>query len=117
MEEPNVERLLEDMARHHEIDLPIDRREWVVHAWPENLLPSRRMGLLRRLRFRLFLHPAPGIAARVLLLRPRRRGTALGRDHPGAREVTGLPLVPPANASTAGEQLRLPSLFLAQSVD
>jgi KUP system potassium uptake protein len=28
MEEPNVERLLEDMARHHEIDLPIDRRQW-----------------------------------------------------------------------------------------
>ena len=55
MEEPNVERLLEDMARHHEIDLPIDRREWVVHASQENLLPSRRMGLLRRLRFRLFL--------------------------------------------------------------
>ena len=55
MEEPNVERLLEDMARHHEIDLPIDRRQWVVHASQENLLPSRRMGLLRRLRFRLFL--------------------------------------------------------------
>ena len=55
MEEPNVERLLEDMARHHEIDLPFDRRQWVVHASQENLLPSRRMGLLRRLRFRLFL--------------------------------------------------------------
>ena len=55
MEEPNVERLLEEMARHREIDLPIDRRQWVVHASQENLLPSRRMGLLRRLRFRLFL--------------------------------------------------------------
>ena len=55
MEEPNVERLLEEMARHREIDLPIDRRRWVVHASQENLLPSRRMGLLRRLRFRLFL--------------------------------------------------------------
>ncbi len=55
MEEPNVERLLEDLAHHHEIDLPTDRRQWVVHASQENLLPSRRMGLLRRLRFRLFL--------------------------------------------------------------
>ena len=55
MEEPNVERLLEELARHHEIDLPTDRRQWVVHASQENLLPSRRMGLLRRLRFRLFL--------------------------------------------------------------
>jgi KUP system potassium uptake protein len=55
MEEPNVERLLEEMARHKEIDLPTDRRQWVVHVSQENLLPSRRMGWLRRVRFRLFL--------------------------------------------------------------
>jgi KUP system potassium uptake protein len=55
MEEPNVERLLEEMARHKEIDLPTDRRQWIVHASQENLLRSRRMGLLRRIRFRLFL--------------------------------------------------------------
>jgi KUP system potassium uptake protein len=55
MEEPNVERLLEDMARHKEIDLPTDRRQWVVHVSQENLLPSRRMNWLRRVRFRLFL--------------------------------------------------------------
>lgn len=55
MEEPNVEKLLEEMAQHKEIALPTDRRQWIVHASQENLLPSRRMGLLRRLRFRLFL--------------------------------------------------------------
>ena len=55
MEEPNVERLLEEMARHKEIDLPTDRRQWIVHVSQENLLRSRRMGLLRRIRFRLFL--------------------------------------------------------------
>jgi len=55
MEEPNVEKLLEDMARHKEIALPTDRHQWIVHASQENLLPSRRMGSLRRLRFRLFL--------------------------------------------------------------
>ena len=55
MEEPNVERALEDMARHREIDLPTDRREWIVHVSQENLLPARRMGLLKRLRLRLFL--------------------------------------------------------------
>jgi KUP system potassium uptake protein len=55
MEEPNVERLLEEMTRHKEIDLPTDRRQWVVHVSQENLLPSRRMGWLRRVRFRLFL--------------------------------------------------------------
>jgi len=55
MEEPNVERLLEEMARHKEIDLPTDRRQWIVHVSQENLLSVRRMGLLRRLRLRLFL--------------------------------------------------------------
>ena len=55
MEEPNVERLLEEMARHKEIDLPTDRRQWIVHVSQENLLPAARMGLLKRLRFRLFL--------------------------------------------------------------
>jgi KUP system potassium uptake protein len=55
MEEPNVERLLEDMARHKEIDLPTDRRQWIVHVSQENLLPAARMDVFRRLRFRLFL--------------------------------------------------------------
>lgn len=55
MEEPNVEHALEGMARHHQIALPTDRRQWTVHVSHENLLPSRRMGLLRRIRFRLFL--------------------------------------------------------------
>jgi KUP system potassium uptake protein len=54
MEQPNVERLLEELARHHQIDLPTDRRKWIVHVSHENLLPGRRMGLLRRVRFRLF---------------------------------------------------------------
>ncbi len=55
MEEPNVERHLESMARHKEIDLPPHPREWIVHVSHENLLPARRMNILRRLRFRLFL--------------------------------------------------------------
>jgi KUP system potassium uptake protein len=54
MEEPNVERALEGMARLKEIDLPASRRDWIVHVSNENLLPGRPMGLLRRLRFRLF---------------------------------------------------------------
>ncbi len=55
MEEPNVERILEELARHQEIDLPMDRHRWVVHVSLENLLPSRTMGLTKRLRFRLFV--------------------------------------------------------------
>jgi KUP system potassium uptake protein len=55
MEEPDVERYLEDMARHKEIDLPAHPRQWVVHVSHENLVPAKRMNLFRRLRFRLFL--------------------------------------------------------------
>ena len=55
MEEPNVEHALEELARHREIDLPTDRRHWIVHASQENLLPARRMNYLKWLRFRLFL--------------------------------------------------------------
>jgi KUP system potassium uptake protein len=55
MEEPNVERLLEEIARHKEIDLPADPRTWIVHVSQENLLPARRMNLFKRLRLRLFL--------------------------------------------------------------
>jgi KUP system potassium uptake protein len=55
MEEPDFERVLEDMARHKQIDLPTDHHQWIVHVSLENLLPSRAMGLIRRLQFRLFV--------------------------------------------------------------
>jgi KUP system potassium uptake protein len=55
MEEPNVERILEQLASHREIDLPIEPHRWIVHVSIENLLPSRRMTFLRRLRMRLFM--------------------------------------------------------------
>jgi KUP system potassium uptake protein len=55
MEEPNVERYLEDLARHKQIDLPSDPRQWIVHVSHEHLLPAKRMNLFKRLRFRLFL--------------------------------------------------------------
>jgi KUP system potassium uptake protein len=54
MEEPNVEKALGGMARHHEIDLPTDRRQWIVHVSNENLLPSSGMNLAGRARLRLF---------------------------------------------------------------
>jgi KUP system potassium uptake protein len=55
MEEPNVEKALEGMARHREIDLSTDRRQWIVHVSHENLLRSRGLGLIGRIRLRLFL--------------------------------------------------------------
>jgi KUP system potassium uptake protein len=55
MEGPNVENALDEMAQLKEIDLPTDRRQWIVHVSNENLLPSRAMGLFKQARFRLFL--------------------------------------------------------------
>jgi KUP system potassium uptake protein len=55
LEEPNVERTLEELARHHEIDLPSDPRQWVVHVMQENLLPRRRSNVFKRIRLNLFL--------------------------------------------------------------
>ena len=33
MEEPNVEAVLEDMAKHKEIDLPVNENQWIVHVY------------------------------------------------------------------------------------
>ena len=55
MEEPNVEAVLEEMARHREINLPTALHRWTVHVAVEKLLPSRRMGVFGYLRLRLFL--------------------------------------------------------------
>ena len=55
MEEPNVERVLEDLARHKEIDLPADRHRWIVHVSLEISCRRGRWGRCRRLRFRLFI--------------------------------------------------------------
>jgi KUP system potassium uptake protein len=54
MEDPNVEAALEKMVSHKEIDLSIDRREWVVHVVNENLVPSPTMNRLRRIRLKIF---------------------------------------------------------------
>ena len=55
MEEPNVERVLEELASHHQIVLPSDPHRWIVHVSIENILPGRHMNFLGRLRMKLFL--------------------------------------------------------------
>ena len=55
MEEPNVEAVLEEIARHREINLPTALHRWTVHVAVEKLLPSRRMSVFGHLRLRLFL--------------------------------------------------------------
>ena len=54
MEDPNVERVLEDLAGHHEIDLPVDPHKWIVHASQENIMAAKDASLFARLRLRLF---------------------------------------------------------------
>ena len=55
MEDPNVEKVLEILAHHHEIDLPRNPHRWVVHVSVEQLLPARDLTLIGRFRLRLFL--------------------------------------------------------------
>jgi KUP system potassium uptake protein len=55
MEDPNVELLLEDLASHHEIDLPTDPHLWIVHVSLENVIPAKVTSLATRFRLRLFM--------------------------------------------------------------
>jgi KUP system potassium uptake protein len=54
MEEPNVERVLADLAQHQEIDLPADPRQWIVHVSVENLLAARGASRFARAKMALF---------------------------------------------------------------
>ena len=54
MEDPNVERVLQDLARHRLIDLMPEHRNWIVHVSQEHLLPGRHIGVLGQLRLWLF---------------------------------------------------------------
>ncbi len=55
LEEPDVEKALENLARHKEIDLPTDPHQWIVHVMQDHLLPERKSNLFKRLRLNLFL--------------------------------------------------------------
>jgi KUP system potassium uptake protein len=54
MEDPNVERVLADLAKHHEVDLPPDPHLWIVHVSLENLLPTKKASFGANVRFLLF---------------------------------------------------------------
>lgn len=55
MEEPNVESVLEDLAKHHQISLPNDPHRWVIHVSQENLIAFEEMSWFAKLQLRLFL--------------------------------------------------------------
>lgn len=54
MEDPNVEKVLEEMARHHELGIEPDHSQWIVHSSQENVLAGAKMKGWRKIRFRLF---------------------------------------------------------------
>ena len=54
MEEPNIERSLEKLARHHMLDLSPDPRDWLVHASVERVMFTGG-SLFQRFRLRVFL--------------------------------------------------------------
>lgn len=54
LEDPNVERVLEELAGHHQIDIPIDPHKWIVHASQENVIAAKGVSFIGRLRLRLF---------------------------------------------------------------
>lgn len=55
MENPNVEAVLEGLANHHKVNLPADPANWLVHVASDQLVPSRRFSLWKRLQLNLFL--------------------------------------------------------------
>ncbi len=54
MEDPNVESVIEEIARHHEINLPTDKRQWIVHVSTEHLVPAPKLSFLVRILFPIF---------------------------------------------------------------
>jgi hypothetical protein len=69
MEDPNVERILAELAGHHQINLPPDPHKWIVHVSVEE--PASGPGRDRdgALAAAAILVAAPRFAARALLLR------------------------------------------------
>lgn len=55
MEDPNVELILEDLAKSHKISLPDNPNTWLVHTTLEKLIPPKNMNIFQKIRFRVFL--------------------------------------------------------------
>jgi KUP system potassium uptake protein len=55
MEDPNVERVLEELAAHQELELPRDPHRWLVHVSQESLIPPKDMSLPEKLKLKLFI--------------------------------------------------------------
>ncbi len=54
MEEPNVEGILEGLTKHHQIDLDINPKHWLIHVLHKRILLEKSASWLTRIRFKLF---------------------------------------------------------------
>lgn len=50
MEEPNVELVLEDLAKHHEINLDIDPSHWLIHALSKRILFNKNINIFTKIK-------------------------------------------------------------------
>jgi KUP system potassium uptake protein len=54
MEDPNVEAILESLARHHQIALSPHHQDWIFHGSIENISPQSHLSFWRRVRVKIF---------------------------------------------------------------
>ncbi len=54
MEEPNVEKILEDLAEHHEINLDLGASHWLVHALNKRLLYKKKVNFFTMVKFSIY---------------------------------------------------------------
>lgn len=55
MEEPNVERVLDKLAAHHNIKVTDNHKNWIFYIVQERVLPDRINNIVKRLRYSLFM--------------------------------------------------------------
>ncbi len=54
MEDPYVEKVLDDLARHKEISISEDHKKWLILVLHERIHISKKMKILRRIQFELY---------------------------------------------------------------
>ncbi|MCX7956227.1 MAG: hypothetical protein N2593_03960 [Patescibacteria group bacterium] len=54
MEEPNVEEILEDLAKEKELKIDVKHEKWLIHAINKRLLYKKPITLFTRLKFFIY---------------------------------------------------------------
>lgn len=54
MEDPNVEAILEDLAKHHEVNIDENPKNWIVYILQEKVIPGQQMSFAQWFRFKAF---------------------------------------------------------------